>query len=171
MNFYESDQSCNLQIIEKVLSKAYDRKRVINTEKSPTNEHEGHYWGKLGADVAYYGHWVAADDELKQADVKYANERIKFVINGGQPFANINIKHGLTPETEKYKAMPTTTIQFFSPRCGDNGVLTREKNGLKQLQIFHAPDETADSAINDFYDVIAYSIAKRLADFNQDKQC
>ena len=171
MNFYDSNQPRKMKIIEKVLAEVYDCKLPIKNQDGTLSRDENKFFGKLGADVAFYGTRVYANNARSElANEKYPDERIKFLFQK-KVFANVNVKHVFILKNDKQEASLATSIQFFSPRCGKNDMLTKEKEGLKQLQIFHAPDETADEVIDAFYDTIAYSMAKRLADVNQERQC
>lgn len=147
MKYYEPTQPTNLQIIEKILADIYSRKRPL--KNGVQNEQEGEFFCKLGARMVCYGSWTSAKKQEGHTEDKYANERIKLVAHG-QIIANINIKRDARE-----------VIQVFSARCGDNASLTREIAAQKQLQVFHAEDETADQVINVISNEIALSKAER----------
>lgn len=147
MRYYEPMQPSNLQIIEKILADIYSRKRPL--KDGIQSDKSGEFFCKLGANVACYGSWTSAENQRGHAEDKYARERIK-LLSHGQIIANINIKHDARE-----------IIQVFSARCGDNGILSRENLANKQLQIFHAPDETADDVVNTINNEIALSKAER----------
>lgn len=133
--------------MEKILADIYSRKRPL--KDGIQSDKSGEFFCKLGANVACYGSWTSAENQQGHAEEKYARERIK-LLSHGQIIANINIKHDARE-----------IIQIFSARCGDNGVLSRENTATKQLQIFHAEDETADGVINFINNKIALSKAEK----------
>ena len=153
-----NEQATNLQIVEKLLADIYSRKMAIEDKLHP--EKQGSFFCKLGAYVACYGSWSSVKNQIDHATDKYANEHIKILAHG-QIVANINVKHTLNDLGGKRAPMLLSVIQVFSPNCGDNGLLSRESEGLKQLQVFHGPDETMDSVINHLKDQIAHSKAEK----------
>lgn len=155
----EQYEISNWQRIQKLLNEIYSRKKVLKNYLVSDTEAEGNFNGKIGTDVAFYGTWTGSSRQMKQADDKYAKERIK-LIAAGKIFANFNIKNGVTNFARSAKQVPSTIVQVFSPRCGDNGHLTKEIEGVNQLQVFHAPDETAEEVLDKIFDTIAYSKAK-----------
>lgn len=159
MKYYNcNEQATNLRVVEKLLADIYSRKMAIEDRLHP--EKQGSFFCKLGAYVACYGSWLSDKNQIDHATDKYASERIKILAHG-QIIANINVKHSMNDFGGKRAPMPMSVIQVFSPNCGDNGYLSRESEGLKQLQVFHASDETMDSVINRLKDQIAHSKAEK----------
>lgn len=159
INHTFSRQATNLQIVEKILTDIYSRKRPVKDDKPTDGDKKCRFFCKLGEYVACYGSWTAAENQTSEVVDKYASEQIKILAHG-QIIANINIKNVMNDFGGKRQPLPMTIMQVFSPNCGDQGRLSREAEGTKQLQVFHAPDENIDDVINRLNDQIAHSKAE-----------
>ncbi len=156
MKTYEPSALTNLQVVEGLLSEIHKRKKNVYIDDVNANPNEEHYMGRLGAHITFYG--TKIKDQTGQFSEKCVQEKIK-LLDRGQGLVNFNIKHSMTTAKLECDSIEVKVIQVFSPRYSTNQCLTKENLATKKLQIFHAPDENANSLINNICDAIAYSKA------------
>lgn len=178
----ENFEVTNYDRVEKLLLEISKTKKNLKTTKLPDNKVVTEFMGKLGADVAYTGEVVRLLGKQNEIPRESTYRDIRIAANG-KLLAIISAKNALTDEMQKRKPVRINSIWLTSPRYKEDGVVTKSIEALNQLNVLHAPDETADSLIDQILDEIAYSkakvaydkkyshlnIATKLADLSQEK--
>lgn len=123
----------------------------------------GYFKGKIGPDVKFTGKWVRAVEQTAGIACEYKYEEIDLAAQG-QPIARLGTKNDFMNLAAKRKSAPTKMFWVVSPKYDDKGCVTKANEATKQLQVFHAQDETADNVIDEICDIVAYSKAKAAAD-------
>lgn len=153
----------NLDLIRKFVLRHVNvnpTKKNSKTAQNTQNQKQGSFFGHIGVDVSYTVNWVAADEHPERHDFKFGSEQIK-LIAFGKTLATVNVKNSYTKIIDKRTQIPSTLIQIYSPHYQQGGTVTKSIEAVNQLQIYHAPNETADEVINKMCDVIGYSLAKK----------
>ena len=119
--------------------------------------------GKIGTDVTYQGKRASGVNPQDKTSYEYTYEEFELA-SQGQPLATIGRKNGFINSDQRRKPIPTNTVWVISPRYEDNGIESKTIEAVNQLHVYHAPDETADSVIDEICDTVAYSKAKAAAD-------
>ena len=160
MEYYEMT---NLARVEKLLADINARRKNKNINRGLKNKITEFSSGKLGSDVAFKVKRVCETNSQNKTNPEYDYEEVELMAQG-QPLAKMGLKKGFLNLGYKRKPIPTTIAWVTSPRYGEDGCVSKSIEAVKQLHVFHAPDETADSVIDEICDVVAYSKAKAAAD-------
>ena len=116
------------------------------------------YFGKIGDDVTFTCSLRKVDRSVGY-NFKYATEQVR-LMSRGEKLGIICVCNEWVRLPQKRDKIPTTKIKVYSPNYENDGVITKTIEANNQLLVFHAPDETADSVIDNICDAVAYSRAR-----------
>ena len=152
MNNYEMTK---IQFIERLVSEVNGRKKDLPNKGMITNG--GRFFGHIGPNMTFSGEWQGSD-ENEFNFYKFQTEKIWFAVQGQQVLSLI-VKKGADAFCRERHQMPRTLYEIYTNRCGNTSCVSKDAEALKQLRVYHAPDEDLDSVFDEFCDAYAYSKA------------
>ena len=152
----ENIQMTNLQKVLKLFSEVNGRKKDLPSRDNDQNA--GRFFGKIGPDITFNGKWTgtAKPDAVLY---KYETEKISLAVNGDF-LATIVMKRGSDEFCKKRNQLPRTLFEIYTPNCGEKSCISKDTEGLNQVRVYHAPDETFDGVFDEIWDAVALSKAK-----------
>ena len=152
----------NLQKVEQILldinANMTDMQIVEQSQNQTTCTFDGH----IGADVNLQGTWIYSMDNPSQNSREYTYEEAKLMTQG-QQFATVGVKNGLAILEPTASSEPANMFWVVSAQYGADGVVTKTNDADRQLQVFHAQNETAEAVIEQICATIAQSKQKAVA--------